>query len=74
MVPLSTLVTVNDVAGTEITTRFNLLRSVEINGAPGVVITEGASRLTGFGLDFNNRTRQLELKARVNGTFVRRTG
>ena len=39
-----------------------------------VVITEGASRLTGVGLDFNNRTRQLELKARVNGTFVRRTG
>ena len=39
-----------------------------------VVITEGASRLTGVGLDFNNRTRQLELKARVNGTFVRRGG
>jgi lipopolysaccharide export system protein LptC len=39
-----------------------------------VVITEGASRLTGVGLDFDNRTRQLELKARVNGTFVRRAG
>jgi lipopolysaccharide export system protein LptC len=36
-----------------------------------VVITEGASRVTGVGLDFNNRTRKLELKARVNGTFVR---
>jgi lipopolysaccharide export system protein LptC len=39
-----------------------------------VVITEGASRVTGVGLDFNNRTRQLELKARVNGTFVRSAG
>jgi HAE1 family hydrophobic/amphiphilic exporter-1 len=34
MIPLSTLVTVENLAGTEITTRFNLLRSVEINGAP----------------------------------------
>ncbi len=36
-----------------------------------VVITEGGSRITGVGLEFNNKTRQLELKARVNGTFVR---
>jgi HAE1 family hydrophobic/amphiphilic exporter-1 len=41
MVPLSTLVTVSDVAGTEITTRFNLLRSVEINGAPARGFTSG---------------------------------
>ncbi len=33
MVPLSTLVTVGPTSGTEITTRFNLLRSVEISGA-----------------------------------------
>ncbi len=39
-----------------------------------VVITEGASRITGVGLEFNNRTRQLELKARVNGTYVRSSG
>jgi lipopolysaccharide export system protein LptC len=39
-----------------------------------VVITEGESRLTGVGLDYNTRTRQLELKARVNGTFVRPAG
>ena len=34
MVPLSTLVTIRDVAGSELTTRFNLQRSVEIQGAP----------------------------------------
>jgi lipopolysaccharide export system protein LptC len=39
-----------------------------------VVITEGQSRLTGVGMDYNTRTRQLELKARVNGTFVRAAG
>jgi HAE1 family hydrophobic/amphiphilic exporter-1 len=34
MIPLSTLVTVTSQPGTEITTRFSLLRSVEINGTP----------------------------------------
>ncbi len=41
MIPLSTLVTVKDVAGTELTTRFNLLRSVEIQGAPARGYTSG---------------------------------
>ena len=41
MVPLSTLVTVNDIAGTELTTRFNLLRSVEMQGAPARGYTSG---------------------------------
>jgi len=41
MIPLSTLVTVKDVAGTELTTRFNLLRSVEIQGAPAAGYTSG---------------------------------
>jgi len=41
MVPLSTLVSVNDTAGTEITTRFNLLRSVELTGAPAAGYTSG---------------------------------
>jgi HAE1 family hydrophobic/amphiphilic exporter-1 len=41
MIPLSTLVTVTSVAGTEITTRFNLLRSVEIQGAPARGYTSG---------------------------------
>ena len=34
MVPLSTLVNITDIAGTELTTRFNLLRSVELQGRP----------------------------------------
>ena len=41
MVPLSTLVNINDIAGTEITTRFNLLRSVELQGAPALGYTSG---------------------------------
>ena len=41
MVPLSTLVSINDTAGTELTTRFNLLRSVELQGAPGRGYTSG---------------------------------
>ena len=41
MVPLSTLVSVDDIAGTEITTRFNLLRSVELTGAPARGYTSG---------------------------------
>ncbi len=35
MVPLSTLVTITSQAGTELTNRFNLLRSVEFQGIPG---------------------------------------
>jgi HAE1 family hydrophobic/amphiphilic exporter-1 len=34
MIPLGTLVTVTSVGGTELTNRFNLLRSVEFNGVP----------------------------------------
>ena len=41
MVPLSTLVSIDDSAGTEITTRFNLLRSVELTGAPARGYTSG---------------------------------
>ncbi|HEY7542987.1 MAG TPA: multidrug efflux RND transporter permease subunit [Methylomirabilota bacterium] len=41
MIPLSTLVTVSSATGTEITTRFNLLRSVEINGAPARGVSSG---------------------------------
>src|SRR6185369_6310013 len=41
MIPLSTLVSVKDTAGTEITTRFNLLRSVELTGAPASGYTSG---------------------------------
>jgi HAE1 family hydrophobic/amphiphilic exporter-1 len=41
MIPLSTLVTVKQIAGTEITTRFNLLRSVEMTGSPARGYTSG---------------------------------
>ena len=41
MVPLSTLVTITEVAGAELTTRFNLQRSVEINGSPARGYTSG---------------------------------
>jgi HAE1 family hydrophobic/amphiphilic exporter-1 len=41
MIPLSTLVTIKDIAGTELTTRFNLQRSVEIQGAPARGYTSG---------------------------------
>jgi HAE1 family hydrophobic/amphiphilic exporter-1 len=41
MIPLSTLVTIGSVPSTEITTRFNLFRSVEISGSPGRGFTSG---------------------------------
>ena len=41
MIPLSTLVTITDISGTELTTRFNLLRSVELQGAPAPGYTSG---------------------------------
>src|SRR5690349_15691852 len=41
MIPLSTLVTISTQPGTEMTTRFNLLRSVEINGTPARGVSSG---------------------------------
>jgi HAE1 family hydrophobic/amphiphilic exporter-1 len=41
MIPLSTLVTISSIPSTEITTRFNLFRSVEISGVPGRGYTSG---------------------------------
>jgi hydrophobic/amphiphilic exporter-1 (mainly G- bacteria), HAE1 family len=41
MIPLSTLVTITPESGTEVTNRFNLFRSVEINGVPGRGYTSG---------------------------------
>ena len=43
MVPLATLVTISEIAGSELTTRFNLQRSVEIQGAPARGYTSGQS-------------------------------
>jgi HAE1 family hydrophobic/amphiphilic exporter-1 len=41
MVPLSTLVNIKDITGSELTTRFNLLRSVELQGSPAAGYTSG---------------------------------
>ena len=41
MIPLSTLMTIRSEPGTEITNRFNLMRSVEINGVPAPGYTSG---------------------------------
>jgi len=41
MIPLSTLVSITSESGTEVTNRFNLFRSVEINGVPGRGFTSG---------------------------------
>jgi HAE1 family hydrophobic/amphiphilic exporter-1 len=41
MIPLSTLVTITSAPGTEMTTRFNLMRSVEINGTPARGVSSG---------------------------------
>jgi HAE1 family hydrophobic/amphiphilic exporter-1 len=41
MIPLSTLVTIGSVPSAEITTRFNLFRSVEVSGAPARGYTSG---------------------------------
>jgi lipopolysaccharide export system protein LptC len=34
-----------------------------------VIITEGQSRLSGVGMEFNNRTRQFALQSQVRGTY-----
>jgi HAE1 family hydrophobic/amphiphilic exporter-1 len=46
MIPLSTLVTITSESGTEITNRFNLFRSFEINGVPGRGYTSGQALAT----------------------------
>ena len=34
-----------------------------------VIITEDKSRLSGVGMEFNNKTRQFALQSQVKGTF-----
>ncbi|HEY1265991.1 MAG TPA: multidrug efflux RND transporter permease subunit [Candidatus Binatia bacterium] len=46
MIPLSTLMTITSVNGTEVTNRFNLFRSVEISGVPGRGFTSGQALAT----------------------------
>jgi HAE1 family hydrophobic/amphiphilic exporter-1 len=41
MIPLATLLTITSQAGTELTNRFNLLRSVELNGVPALGFASG---------------------------------
>jgi len=41
MIPLGTLVTISSLAGTELTNRFNLLRSVELQGVPAAGFASG---------------------------------
>jgi len=41
MIPLSTLVNIKDSTGTELTTRFNMLRSVELQGGPAPGYSSG---------------------------------
>ena len=43
MIPLSTLINITSEGGTEITVRFDLFRSVEINGVSGRGYTSGQS-------------------------------
>ena len=46
MIPLSTLVTIQEIPSTEITTRFNLFRALEISGIPGRGYTSGQALAT----------------------------
>lgn len=52
------------------TTYMQVFPKTEVFRTPEpVVITEGRSRLSGVGLDYDNKAKRLELKARVSGTF-----
>ena len=54
------------------TTYLQVFPKEEIALTPeAVVITQGRSRLAGVGMEFNNKTRQFTLKARVTGTLDR---
>jgi lipopolysaccharide export system protein LptC len=52
------------------TTYLQVFPKTEVFRTPEpVVITEGRSKLAGVGLEYDNKARRLELKARVSGTF-----
>ena len=52
------------------TTYLQVFPKTEVFRTPEpVLITEGGSRLSGVGLEFDNKAKRLELKARVSGTF-----
>jgi HAE1 family hydrophobic/amphiphilic exporter-1 len=81
MVPLSTLMTITSVPGTEITTRFNLFRSVEVSGQPGRGYTSGqalvaleevfkATMPKEMGLAYSSLTYQEKVSPPAGPTFV----
>jgi HAE1 family hydrophobic/amphiphilic exporter-1 len=81
MVPLSTLMTITSVPGTEITTRFNLFRSVEVSGQPARGYTSGqalvaleevfkASMPKEMGLAYSSLTYQEKVSPPAGPTFV----
>ncbi len=81
MVPLSTLVSIGSVAGTELTTRFNLFRSVELNGAaaPGVASGQALAALEetfaqtmppGMGFAYSQMAYQEKVAPPAGPTFV----
>jgi lipopolysaccharide export system protein LptC len=52
------------------TTYLQVFPKTEVFRTPEpVLITEGRSQLAGVGLEYDNKARRLELKARVSGTF-----
>jgi len=52
------------------TTYLQVFPKTEVARTPEpVLITEGSSRLTGVGMEYDNAKRQLELKARVSGSY-----
>jgi HAE1 family hydrophobic/amphiphilic exporter-1 len=81
MVPLSTLMTITSVPGTEITTRFNLFRSVEVSGQPARGYTSGqalvaleevfkATMPKEMGLAYSSLTYQEKVSPPAGPTFV----
>jgi lipopolysaccharide export system protein LptC len=52
------------------TTYLQVFPKTEVVRTPEpVLITEGSSKLAGVGMEYDNNRRQLELKARVSGSF-----
>jgi HAE1 family hydrophobic/amphiphilic exporter-1 len=81
MVPLSTLVTLRDVVGAELTTRFNLQRSVEIQGSPAPGFTSGQALAalqqvfaettpSEMGFAFSSMSYQEEIAPPAGPTFI----
>ena len=81
MVPLATLVTISDIAGAELTTRFNLQRSVEVQGssAPGYTSGQALAALeqvfaetmpSEMGFAFSSMSYQEKIAPPAGPTFI----